>query len=148
MVEPNKVIQGGVMEENSDKIRTGIYLEKELLDECDCFLEQSNSRSRNELIQKAIKFYLGYLKAQDNVEYLAPAIKKLVTSAVSASEEKTSRLLFKIAVELGKISNMLAAANEVDDETLRELHIMCIDEVRKINGIITYDSAARFQRDD
>lgn len=148
MVEPNKVIQGGVMEEISDKIRTGLYLEKELLDECDCFLEQSNSRSRNELIQKAIKFYLGHLKAQDNVEYLAPAIKKLVTSAVSASEEKTSRLLFKIAVELGKISNMLAAANEVDDETLRELHIMCIDEVRKINGIITYDSAARFQRDD
>lgn len=61
---------------------------------------------------------------------------------------KTSRLLFKIAVELGKISNMLAAANEVDDETLRELHIMCIDEVRKINGIITYDSAAKFQRND
>lgn len=82
------------------------------------------------------------------MEYLAPAIKKLVTAAVTASEEKTSRLLFKIAVELGKISNMLAAANEVDDETLRELHIMCIDEVRKINGIITYDSAARFQRND
>lgn len=74
--------------------------------------------------------------------------QKLVTAAVAASEEKTSRLLFKIAVELGKISNMLAAANEVDDETLRELHIMCIDEVRKINGIITYDSAAKFQRND
>lgn len=107
------------MSENSNKIRTGFYLEKELLDECDCFLEQSNSCSRNELVRKAIEFYLGHLKAQDNVEYLAPAIKKLV-----------------------------AAANEVDDETLRELHIMCIDEVRKINGIITYDSAAKFQRND
>ena len=113
------------MEEHSYKIRTGFYLEKDLLDECDCFLEQSNSRSRNELVRKAIEFYLGHLKAQDNVEYLAPAIKKLVTSAVTAS-----------------------AANEVDDETLRELHIMCIDEVRKINGIITYDSAAKFQRND
>ena len=85
------------MNENSNKIRTGFYLEKDLLDECDCFLEQSNSRSRNGLVRT--------------------------------------------------ISNMLAAANEVDDETLRELHIMCIDEVRKINGIITYDSAARFQRE-
>ena len=135
------------MEENSNKMRSGFYLEKELLDECDRFLEESNSRSRNEFVRKAIEFYLGHLKAQDNIEYLAPAIKKLVTSAVSALEEKISRLLFKIAVELGKISNMLAAANEVDDETLRELHIMCIDEVRKINGIITYDSAARYQRD-
>lgn len=136
------------MDEKSNKIRTGFYLEKALLDECDFFLEQSNSRSRNDFVKKAIEFYLGHLKADDNVEYLAPAIKKLVTAAVSASEEKTSRLLFKIAVELGKISNMLAAANEVDDETLRELHIMCLDEVRKINGIITYDSAARFQRND
>ena len=36
----------------------------------------------NELVRKAIEFYLGHLKAQDNVEYLAPAIKKLVTAAV------------------------------------------------------------------
>ena len=86
------------MSDNSNKIRTGFYLEKELLDECDCFLEQSNSRSRNELVRKAIEFYLGHLKAQDNIEYLAPAIKKLVTSAVSASEEKTSRLLFKLSL--------------------------------------------------
>ncbi len=135
------------MEEISDKRRTGFYLETELLEECDYFLEISNSRSRNEFVRKAIEFYLGHLKAQDNIEYLAPAIKKLVVSAVAASEEKTSRLLFKIAVELGKVSNMLAAANDVDDNTLRELHIMCVDEVRKINGIITYDKAVHFQRD-
>ena len=136
------------MSENSNKIRTGFYLEKDLLDECDCFLEQSNSRSRNELVRKAVEFYLGYLKAQDNVEYLAPAIKKLVTAAVAASEEKTSRLLFKIAVELGKLSHMIAAANEVDDDTVAELHKMCVDEVRHINGLINFESAVKFQRED
>ena len=95
------------MSENANKIRCGFYLEKELLDECDCFLEQSNSRSRNELVRKAIEFYLGHLKADNNIEYLAPAIKKLVTAAVSASEEKTSRLLFKIALEKFQICLLL-----------------------------------------
>lgn len=64
------------MEEHSNKIRTGFYLEKELLDKYDNFLELSNSRSRNEFVRKAIEFYLGHLKAQDNVEYLAFSIKK------------------------------------------------------------------------
>ena len=38
-----------------------------------------------------------------------------------------------------------AAANEVDDETMRYLHEMCVDEVRKINGIITYENAEKYQ---
>ncbi len=53
----------------------------------------------------------------------------------------------KIAAELGKISNTVAAANGVDDETLQELHAMCVDEVRHINGFISYESAVKFQND-
>lgn len=42
---------------------------------------------------------------------------------------------------------MLAAANDVDEETLRQLHIMCVNEVRKINGIIDYEDAVKYQND-
>lgn len=134
-------------EEKNTKKRTGIYFEKELLREMDHFIPQSNSRSRNEFARKAVEFYIGYLKANGNIEYLAPAIKKLVGSTVRASEDKISQMLFKIAVELGKLSNMVAAENQVSDETLQELQNMCVDEVKKLNGIITFDSAAKFQRD-
>ena len=45
-------------------------------------------------------------------------------------------MIFKVAVELGKLSHMTAAMNDVDEETLKCLHAMCVTEVRKINGII------------
>ncbi len=50
-------------------------------------------------------------------------------------------------MELGKLSHMLAAANDVDEETLAELHRMCVTEVRKINGIISYEDAVEYQKE-
>ena len=63
------------------------------------------------------------------------------------AEQRINRNLFKIAVELGKLSHTLAAANDVDENTMQELHEMCLDEVRHINGVISFDSAVRFQND-
>ena len=40
---------------------------------------------------------------------------------------------------------MTASINDVDDETLRKLHAMCVNEVRKINGIIDYEEAVDYQ---
>lgn len=54
---------------------------------------------------------------------------------------------YKVAVELGKLSHMTAALNDVDDETLKSLHAMCVTEVRKINGIIDYEDAVSYQQD-
>ena len=42
---------------------------------------------------------------------------------------------------------MTAAAHAVDENTLRQLHVMCINEVRKINGIINYEDAVKFQKE-
>ena len=67
---------------------------------------------------------------------------------MSSDIDKTiARLLFKVAVELGKLSHMTAAINDVDDETLKSLHAMCVNEVRKINGIIDYEDAVEYQKE-
>lgn len=34
-----------------------------------------------------------------------------------------------------------------DEDTLRELHTMCVDEVRHINGVINFESAVKFQNE-
>ena len=39
-----------------------------------------------------------------------------------------------------------AAINDVDDETLRNLHAMCVNEVCKINDIIDYEDAVEYQQ--
>lgn len=79
------------------------------------------------------------------MNYLSPRITSSVEAVINGTEQRINRNLFKIAVELGKISHTLAAANEVDEDTLRELHAMCVDEVRHINGVINFESAVEFQ---
>ena len=43
---------------------------------------------------------------------------------------------------------MVAAINDIDDGTLQRLRIMCVDEVKRINGIINFEKAVRYQRSD
>ena len=129
------------------KIRIPLWIypkTKELVEE---MFPKDNCKSASEFIENAIKFYAGYLKQQGNVNYLAPIITDSVNGIVLGSERRLNRNLFKIAVELGKLSHMMAAANDVDDETLKDLHAMCVNEVRRINGTIDFDDAVRFQND-
>lgn len=56
--------------------------------------------------------------------------------------------MFKIAVELGVITHMLAAVHDIDDDTMIKLCAMCTDEFKRINGIINFEKAVRYQRSE
>ena len=133
--------------EHETKIRVPLWIYPSIDHEIENTYESDNCKSKSEFIEKAVKFYLGYLKQERNVNYLSPRITSSVEAVIHGSEQRLSRNLFKMAVELGKISHTLAALNDVDDETLQELHAMCVDEVRHINGTINFESAVRFQND-
>ena len=49
--------------------------------------------------------------------------------------------MFKIAVELGVFTHMLAAVHDIDDDTMIKLCAMCTDEFKRINGIINFENA-------
>ena len=49
-------------------------------------------------------------------------------------------------VRMAKLESMLAAINDMDEATMRRLHIRCVNEVKKINGILTMEEAVRYQR--
>lgn len=74
-------------------------------------------------------------------------ITETVKAQINGTEQRLTRLLFKVAVELGKLTHLLAVAKDVDDETLRQLLVMCINEVRKINGTIDCEDAVRYQKE-
>lgn len=134
--------------EYETKIRIPLWIYPSTDGEIENTYESDNCKSKSEFIEKAVKFYLGYLKQERNVNYLSPRITSSVEAVIHGSEQRLSRNLFKMAVELGKISHTLAALNDVDEDTLRELHTMCVDEVRHINGCINFESAVRFQNDE
>ena len=130
-----------------NKVKFALWAYPQTLKDVEVHYKGDNCRSQSEFIEKAIKFYIGYLDEEKGIDYISPMITETVKSTMQGTEQRLSRLLFKVAVELGKLSHMTAAVNDVDDETLKRLHIMCVNEVRKINGIISYENAAEYQKE-
>ena len=53
---------------------------------------------------------------------------------------------FKIAVEVAKLSQVIAYSHDIDEDALKKLHVKCVEEVRRINGAIDFESAYRYQK--
>lgn len=129
------------------KEKMAVYFQAETIKKIEQEYREDNCSSKTEFIEKAVKFYIGYLRQKEEVNYLSPMITETVKATIKGTEQRLARLIFKVAVELGKLSHMTAALNDVDDETLKSLHAMCVNEVRKINGIIDYEDAVDYQKD-
>ena len=129
------------------KEKMAVYFHPETMRKIEQEYREDNCSSKTEFIEKAVRFYIGYLRQQEEVDYLSPLITETVKAQIKGTEQRLARLLFKVAVELGKLSHMTAAINDVDDETLEKLHAMCVNEVRRINGIIAFEDAVGYQRD-
>lgn len=134
--------------DQEDKITFTLRISEETFRSCRAGMELLDTKSRNEFIEKAIGFYSAYLSAQNSSGFFAQAVSQMMEGIVKTSENRIARLLFKIAVEMAKLEQMLASINEMDDETMRKLHIRCVNEVKKINGVLTMENAVKFQRSE
>ena len=66
-----------------NKEKFALWAYPDTLEEVEATYEQDNCRSKSEFIEKAIRFYLGYLKQEGNVDYLAPRIKSIMEAVGS-----------------------------------------------------------------
>ena len=129
------------------KVRKGFYIQENLLEQMDGLLEQADVRSRNEFLNQALKFYIGYLISEKIENYMLSTISSVIHSTVKDSENRMARAMYKLAVETSKLSHVIAYSHGVDEEALKKLQVKCTDEVKKINGAVTFEDAYRFQNE-
>lgn len=136
------------MAKQTGKVRTGFYIEKEVLEMADGLLAEANVRSRNEFVSEALKFYCGYLNSGKAEDYLLQSLSSVLTSTVQDTENRLARMDFKIAVELSMLAHMIAYHSEsrIDEGTFRRLHAKCVEEVRRLNGAVDLDDAYKYQK--
>ena len=132
------------MTEEKTRIHTRISPETE--QKIAAAMPLSNCRSQNDFVEKALQFYCEHLTAQDTFSALPPVLLSAIRAAVKASEDRICRLLFKLAVEQAVTSNILAAVCEVDHQELERLRNQCIQQIRKTNGMISFEQALRWQK--
>lgn len=136
------------MAEKDLKRKFALWIRPSLLEEVDSLYKSDNCASRSEFMEKALRFYMGYLSSQENQDYLAHVIPSTVKGIVDESSNRMGRLLFKLAVEQAVLSNILAAVCEVDHQELERLRNQCIQQIRKTNGMISFEQALRWQKDN
>ncbi len=135
------------MAEKDLKRKFALWIRPSLLEEVDSLYESDNCASRSEFMEKALRFYIGYLSSQKNQDYLAHVIPATVKGIMDDTANRMGRLLFKMAVEQAVTENILAAVCSVDPQDLARLRGQCVEEIRKTNGMISFEEALRWQRD-
>ena len=106
---------------------------------------RDNCQTQNEFIEKAIRFYAGYVSGEEAVEYLPSALVTALQGSIQSSESRTARLLFKLAVEIDMMMNVLAVGMEVPAEDLEKLRAQSVRNVKATNGSISYKEAQERQ---
>lgn len=126
------------------KERIPAWLYPSTIETLDQAYPRANCKSRSEFIENAVRFYAGYVSGEDAIAFLPPALVSAIRGTLDDSENHIARLLFKLAVEMDVMMNVLAAAIEISPERLDDLRGKCINEVRKTSGGISFkDTAAR-----
>lgn len=132
------------MSENKKKY--AYWMKPSMVEEMTEMLDDANATSKSDFVCQAVNFYIGYLHQQKCINYLSPILAQSIKSEIESVEKNVSEMLFKLAVEQAKLSNVIAATNQFDADTMSRLNTFCSEEVARNNGIITFENAYNFQR--
>lgn len=134
-------------EKQEVKRRFQLWIKPSTLNLAEQFYRQDNCASKSEYIEKAVLFYSGYLSSNQSQDYLAQIIPTTMKGIVDESSNRMGRLLFKIAVELAVAENVLAAVCDVDRQELKRLRGQCVEEIKRTNGMISFEQALQWQKE-
>ena len=128
------------------KRRMDVYLFPETIEKIKELYGQADCRNRSEFIEKAIRFYVGYLTAEDKSSFLPNMFLSNMRSIVYESDNRQNKLLFKLAVEMALMMNLLAYQFEIDEISLSRLRGECVKEVKRLQGSFSMEDALEWQR--
>ena len=131
-------------EEN--KKRTAVWLSPGVIRRMDSWLEEDNCSTRSEFIEKALRFYMGYLATEDTSAYLSQTLVDTLQGIVADNSNRLRTMIFKWCVELNMMGHTIAAHFRADPINRRELRAYAVDEVKRTNGQISFDRALDQQR--
>ena len=121
---------------DENKKRTAVWLSPGVIRRMDSWLEEDNCSTRSEFIEKALRFYMGYLATEDTSEYLSQALVDTLQGIVADHSNRLRTMIFKWCVELNMMGHTIAAHFRADPINRRELRAYAVDEVKRTNGQI------------
>ncbi len=130
----------------TEKSRHTVWLRNDAWEDVVSHYRDDNCATQNEYIEKAIRFYTGYLNAENAGAYLPRVLATMVEGKLDMLGSRIGRLLFKLAVECNISNHILAADTDMDVPTYERLRGRSVREVKETNGKISFKDDLIFQR--
>lgn len=132
-------------EPKESKVRFQLWMSKETQALADEMWKADNCSCKGEFIEKAIIFYCGFLNSKSHEDYFSNIVVSTITSILKESDNRHNRNLYKLAVEVSVLANMIASLKNVSELEMTRIRELCEKEVRKLNGALYAEEAIRWQ---
>lgn len=129
-----------------DKCKFALWVYPETLNQVNLLYKSNDCRTKSEFIENAIRFYVGYLTAENPASFLPNLFLSNMKGIVDESDSKRNGLIFKMAVEIAMLQNIIAANYDIDSQSLERLRGQCVKEVKRINGTLSLKDAVDWQK--
>lgn len=125
------------MDKKNSKVMgsTGVRFTEEQLKRCDAKSDELGI-SRNEFIRDAVEFYLEWLSRESTEKFLTPAFESVISAKLRDTEDRLSRVLFKIAVEQNVLAQALIYDGKYTRASVEEVRKSAIESVKNTNGML------------
>lgn len=127
------------------KKKFAFYTTESTLDLVQQNFEEDDCSCMSEYITKAIHYYAELHSLKDCSNVIPDIITSTLKDITRESDNRQGRLLFRIAVELTILQNIIAAEKNISVAELDRVRGVCVNEVKKLNGIISFEEAVRWQ---
>lgn len=129
-----------------DKDRFTLWLYPETMEKVNVLYSKEGCVSRSDFIEKAIRFYVGFLTAEDPTSFLPNMFLSNMRAIVSESDDRHLGLLFSMAVEIAIMQNVIASMQDIDPDSLKRVRGECVKEIKRLNGKFKFEDAVDWQK--
>ena len=110
------------MNNEDKKERFTLWMKHSTFEKVEENYREDNCQKKSEFIENAVNFYCGYLKMNSSEPFLSTVLRETLKKLIKASDDC------------------------VDKQVLNSLRGECVKEVKKTNGIFTFDEADNWQK--
>ena len=129
------------MTNNKEKYAFWLTPEAKKMVESDVAL--GNCGSQSEFVEKAIRFYDGYLKAQNAGAFLPHAVADVLEGTLDVFANRMAKLLFNLTVEHNITNHLLAADVDMTREDYNKMRGNSVREINSTRGTISLKDVIR-----
>lgn len=124
------------MKENNEGIRKTVYISEELVKRAEILYGEAEVNSFSGFVSKAVDAYISKLVADKYGSALSEEIRKAIRNELGVINSRLSKGLYRYAIEIDILAQLLADACEYTPEELRRIRVEANKQIAKMRGSI------------